>query len=210
MGTVPEADRPNMKRVYVRRRLTVLAVLLAVIVAGVLIVWQPGSGGGGSSARDVEVPEDLAASAKSESAQSGDPDDSPQCGAGQLRVLPVTDRDSYAPGEQPQLSLSVENVGEATCHADLGTATMVFEISSGSDQIWRSTDCQQNATQLPVLLEPGTPLTTKTLEWDRTRSNIETCEVGQDIVADAGGATYHLRVEIAGVSGEGTAPFLLY
>ena len=60
-----------------------------------------------------------------------------------------------------------------------------------------------------MILEPGTPLSTDPIEWDRTRSSPETCEIARDpVVAD--GATYHLHVAAGGVQGSGTAPFLLY
>jgi hypothetical protein len=208
MSTLREPVGPKDKRVYVRRRLLVLAALLAVIVAVVLVIVKPGSSGGATGAREVEVPEDLV-TVEQEEAAATDPDAIAPCADSQLRVTPVTDRQSYAAGELPRLSLSVENVGEADCQADLGTAGMSFEITSGADQVWRSTDCQQNADHRSVIVQPGKPLTTEALEWDRTRSSPESCEITRDPVG-AGGATYHLRVAIGGVNGEGTAPFLLY
>ncbi|MBU3994187.1 MAG: hypothetical protein KKF42_00160 [Actinobacteria bacterium] len=208
MSTLREPVGPKDKKVYVRRRLLVLAALLAVGIAVVLVIVKPGSSGGAAGAREVEVPEDLVSVEKQET-EEADPTAIAACADSQIRVTPVTDRDSYAAGELPKLSLSVENVGEADCQADLGTAGMSFEITSGADQVWRSTDCQQNADHRSVIVQPGKPLTTEALEWDRTRSSPESCEITRDPVG-AGGATYHLRVAIGGVNGEGTAPFLLY
>ncbi|MGK0714987.1 hypothetical protein [Leucobacter sp. W1153] len=208
MSTLREPVGPKDKTVYMRRRILVLAALLAVIAAVVLVIVKPGSSGGATGARQVEVPEDLVTVEQEETA-AADPAAIAPCADSQLRVTPVTDRSSYASGELPGLSLSVENIGEADCQADLGTAAMRFEITSGADQVWRSTDCQENADHRAVIVQPGKPLSTETLVWDRTRSSPESCEITRDPVG-AGGATYHLRVAVGGVNGEGTAPFLLY
>jgi len=209
MGTLRDPVGPQDRSVYLRRRLVVLAALLAIAAAIVLVVLKPGSSGGATGAQNVEIPEDLVPVEQTATEEPADPDQVPACTDAQLAVTPVTDRASYAAGELPQLSLTVENTGEAVCQADLGTATLKYEITSGSDQVWRSTDCQQNPDRRPVLLEPGTPLSTEAIAWDRTRSSPETCDIARDPVF-AGGSTYHLRVEAGGVRGAGTAPFLLY
>ncbi len=209
MSTLRDPVGPEDKKVYVRRRLVVLACLLAVIVAVVLIIVKPGGSGGAASAREVQVPDDLVSAEQQKSEQEADPEAVPACTDSQLRVTPATDRESYAAGELPQLSISIENVGEADCQADLGTAGMTLEITSGSDQVWRSTDCQQHPDHRAVIVQPGKAITTEAIEWDRTRSSAETCGIARDEVY-AGGATYHLRVSAGGVSGSGTAPFLLY
>lgn len=194
------------KSVYVRRRILVLLGLLAVIAAVVLIIVRPGSSESAATSRDVAVPKDLVAADKADS-KAQDAEVAP-CGDGQLLVTPITDRTSYAPGELPQLSLSVENTRDEKCTADLGTAGMTFTVTSGSDQVWRSTDCQTKPDHRAVILEPGKPLTTEAIAWDRTRSGTETCDIGRDQVA-AGGASYHLSVAVAGVEGKGTVQFLL-
>lgn len=207
MSTWKEPVGPKDKNVYLRRRILVLLGILAVAAAVVLIIVKPGSSGGAAGGREVEVPEDLVTADKADSAEKSA--EVPACGAGQLVVTPIADRDSYAAGELPQLSLSVENTGEKPCAADLGTAGMVFDVTSGSDRVWSSTDCQENADHRSVILEPTKPLTTEPLAWDRTRSSTETCDISRDEVA-AGGASYHLQVSAAGVAGKGTVQFLLY
>lgn len=208
MSTLRDPVGPKGRKVYMRRRLLVLAGLIAVVAVVVLVFVKPGSSGGVKDAREVEVPSDLASST---SDPSEDPDDDgpPACATGQLRVTPLTDKSDYAEGELPLLSLRVENTGEEACAADLGTAGMEFAVSSGDDQVWRSADCQENAESLAVILEPGKPLETDGISWDRTRSSPETCDITRDPVG-AGGASYHLRVSAAGVQGTGTAQFLLY
>lgn len=210
MSTLRDPVGPKDRKVYIRRRLLVLAGLLAVIAVIVLVIVKPGAGEGPKSAEQVEVPEGLDTTASDKNSGSADAKDEPAaCRAGQLRITPVTDRGDYPAGELPQLSLSAENTGEEACTADLGTAGMEFAISSGDDEVWRSKDCQTGAESLAVILEPGKPLESDPITWDRTRSSTETCDITRDPVG-ADGASYHLKVTAAGVQGTGTAQFLLY
>lgn len=203
---------PKGKSVYVRRRILVLLGLVAIAAAIVLIVLKPGSTGGAATNAKIDVPEGLAGSAQPADAGQGDKkksDEPAQCDADQLEVTAITDRESYAVGEKPELSLSVKNTGEKKCAADLGTAGMVFSVTSGSDQVWLSTDCQKSPDHRAVLLEPGKKLTTEPVVWDRTRSSRKTCDIDREPVA-AGGASYHLGAAVAGVESRDTVQFLLY
>lgn len=196
------AKEPLDRSVYIRRRIIVLIGLLAVIAAVVLVIVKPGSGGAQGEAQ-VEVPKDLPR-------ETPEPENELQtCTAGQLVITPIVSQESYAEGELPQLSLSVENTGDEACAADLGTAHMQFMITSGSDEVWRSVDCQKNPETRIIELAADQVLETETVEWDRTRSSPETCEAEREPVI-AGGATYHLSAVVAGVQGRDTAPFLLY
>lgn len=195
---------PKDRKVYMRRRLMVLAGLLAVVAVVVLVFLKPGSSGGARGAEQVEVPADLPR--ETEDAAS---DELPACAPEQLAVTAVTDKTDYAEGEFPQLSLSVENTGAEACNADLGTAGMTFTVTSGEDQVWRSVDCQENPTNQAVILEPGKPLESEAVSWDRTRSAPETCEAPREPVT-AGGASYHLTATAGGASSAETAQFLLY
>jgi len=195
------------KNVYVRRRILVLLGIVALIAAVLLIIFRPGSSGGAATSPDVKVPDELVAADQADSADADA--EVPACGDGQLRVLPVTDRSSYAAGENPKLSMTIENVGDEPCAADLGTSGMAFIITSGSDEVWRSVDCQTKPDHRAVILEPTKPLTTETVTWDRTRSSSETCDISREPVI-AGGASYHLQVSAGGATGTGSVQFLLY
>lgn len=197
---------PKDKSVYVRRRLIVLLALVAVILTIVLIIVRPGSNGGANDTKNVAVPSDLSEKPAVDAAKAGEP---AACAPDSLVVTAVTDQGSYGDGEYPKLSLSVENTGEAKCVADLGTAGMSFTVSSGDDAVWRSTDCQTGAESLPVVLKAGEVLETEAVEWDRTRSSAETCDISRDPVV-GGGASYHLSASAGGGESEETAQFLLY
>lgn len=203
MGALRNPIGPKSRGVYLRRRILVLAGLVAVIAVVVLVFLKPGSSGSARDASQVEVPSDLP---REETVADGEV---AACADGQLTVVPATDKTDYVEGEEPQLSLVVENTGTEACSADLGTAGMTFTITSGEDQIWRSTDCQENPESLAVILDPGKPLTSEALPWVRERSDPSTCGVEREKVP-AGGASYHLTATVGGVSSVETAQFLLF
>lgn len=195
---------PKDRSVYIKRRIMVLAILVGIIAVVVLVFVKPGSQGGAPDAQQVEVPKDLPKS-KVKAEAEGEP---AACGPDQLVVTPVTDQPGYAEGEQPLLSLTVENIGAAPCVADLGTAGITFTISSGADEVWRSTDCQVDPTSLPIVLDEKKVETLEGVPWVRERSDPETCDIARDPVA-AGGASYHLAATAAGVASTNTAQFIL-
>ncbi|UOQ56261.1 hypothetical protein MUN78_11235 [Leucobacter allii] len=213
MSTLRDPVGPKDRKVYIRRRIAVLAVLLAIVAVVALVILRPGGADGAPTAADVELPSDIAGSGETApEAAEGTADGAggvPDCTAGQLKVTPITDKGDYAAGETPQLSLSVENTGEEACSADLGTAGMQFAVSSGDDEVWRSADCQEDPEHLAVIVDAGEVLESEAIAWDRTRSSPETCDITRDPVT-AEGASYHLRVTAAQVQGTGTAQFLLY
>lgn len=199
---------PNDRSVYLRRRLIVLLGIVAVIAAVTLMIIRPGSNSGSAGeVSKVEVPSDL--SEKPETPAADEEATTPMCDSNALAVTAETDQGSYGPGEIPQLSLTVTNTSKEKCIADLGTAGMSFTVTSGADEVWRSTDCQTAKDSLPVELAAGETLETETIAWDRTRSSTETCEITRDPVW-ADGASYHLSASVAGVKSETTAQFLLY
>lgn len=132
------------------------------------------------------------------------------CVPGAISVEALTDKQSYASGENPQLSIRLTNTGGTDCTLDVGTSAQSFTISSGSDVWWRSTDCQTEPSSMIVLLKAGQQVTSAApLTWDRTRSDVGTCQ-GDRPKAPGGGATYHLSVSIGGVASTTTAAFQLY
>ncbi|QIM19146.1 hypothetical protein G7066_12250 [Leucobacter coleopterorum] len=205
MSTLRDPVGPKDRKVYIRRRILVLAGLLAVIAVIVLIIVKPGSGDAPDRASDVKVPSDIAPTPTGDAKTSKEPQ---ACESAELRVTAITNKTDYAEGELPELSLSVENTGSKACTADLGTQGMQFVITSGDDQVWRSVDCQTDPESKMVILDPGKPLESEAISWDRTRSSEDTCDVSREPVG-AGGATYHLQATAAGVTGAETAPFLL-
>ena len=120
--------------VYWRRRAVVFGGLLVIIAVVVLIVVRPGFGGRPPLEEPVaeETLEGIAA---------------PNCLPSQLELTAMTDQSTYAPGQAPQLWLTVKNTSAVECTVNVGTDVQRYVITSGDDQIWASDDCQK--TSLP-------------------------------------------------------------
>jgi len=210
MSTNTPAGRQS-PQVYRRRRIVVLIGLLAVIIAIVLVIVRPGSSQGGEGGAGVSpsaeptAPPETTSIPTEPTAADGDP-----CAPEKVVVEAITDKSSYEPGEQPQLSVTITNVGKNVCVLNAGTAAQVFTITSGSETYWTSTDCQVDAIDAEVSLTPGTPVSSSVpLIWDRTRSTPETCSGARETVP-AGGASYHLAVTVDGFESAEQRQFLLY
>jgi hypothetical protein len=99
--------------------------------------------------------------------------------------------------------MSITNSGASACTFDVGTDAQVYLITSGSDQIWSSKDCQTAPAANKQILEPGKALSTTPFAWDRTRSSTTTCTGTRPPVV-AGGASYHLTVQVGAAKSAGT------
>lgn len=119
------------------------------------------------------------------------------CTDADVDVAAAVDAGEYAPEAQPQLSLTLTNVGQQPCTLDVGTATQVYTITSGADTIWTSTDCQTDPVNDVVSLAPGQSLQSPPVTWVRERSTPDTCE-GERPAAVGGGASYQLVASIGG------------
>lgn len=205
MSTLKNPVGPEAGRTYRRRRLVFLLGLVAVIVVILLIVVRPG--GGTADAKDAG-PGAASSPSTTESSQTPPPSGAP-CAPEKIVVQAITDSNSYGSGELPQLSLSVTNTGKSACTIQGGTADQLYTITSGSETYWKSTDCQKDPQHTKVLLSPGKTITSDSLTWDRTRSDPSTCGAQRPAVA-ADGASYHLKVEIGGVTSKDTKQFLLH
>lgn len=114
-----------------------------------------------------------------------------ECSSPDLSVSGGTDQTSYAADAQPVLELRVENLGEEPCVTNVGTAQQKFTITSGSDRIFSTEDCQVDGTDVNLMLEPGVQETAR-FTWDRTRSAPGCAEV----TATPGAGTYRLEVSL--------------
>lgn len=204
--------------VYRRRRLAVVLVLLLVIALVAAGAWA-------LFARPWETPEATPTPTTSQTTTPESPSptavDTPTpsasetpgvvaCEAADIEVLAVTDAETYAPEQLPQLSISLTNKGATDCTIDVGTATQRFEITSGNDLWWRSTDCQAESSSMIVTLTAGQTVPSATpLVWDRTRSSTTTCDDENRQRAPAGGASYHVAVSIGGFDSAGTRQIIL-
>ena len=229
--------RRHSPAVYRRRRLAV-ALAAVLVIAGVvwILVAQPWRGvalaqglpepSRSASPASTQTPtpaeEPEPAPEPTETAEPAETTPTPTptaeatgtakpCIASDILVEAVTDADTYAAGQNPQLSIRLTNEGDASCTLNVGTTTQKFTITSGSDVWWRSTDCQTEPSDMVVTLAAGQSVSSATpLVWDRTRSSVATCGNGARPVAPGGGASYQVAVEIGGIPSTDSKQILLY
>ncbi len=199
MSTIRNPVGPQPPAVYWKRRALVLLGLVAVIVIIILIVV------GGNRGETPQPKPSTSSSAQTDTNTSAEP---VACNPEALSVTAVTDKGSYASGEQPLLSMTIENTGAAACTVNGGTDATTFTIVSGSEQYWSSADCLTDAAPAPTVLEPGVPKSTTPFAWERTRSSTTTCDAERPAVP-AGGASYHLTVSLGDVESAQTKQFVL-
>lgn len=229
--------RRHSPAVYRRRRIVLLVALVAVVTLVWLLIAQPWRGAAAenpapkpsatrAAATDLPVPGTLTPSptptstpTPTESADAApEPTASPEatptakpCVARDIAVEAVSDQDTYEPGQNPQLSITLTNNGATDCTLNVGTSGQAFTIVSGTDVWWRSTDCQTEPSDMVVLLAAGQSVSSAApLTWDRTRSSVGTCADADRQSAPGGGASYHLSVEIGGISSTQSKQILLY
>ena len=212
MSTFRTPVGPQPPKVYWRRRLILGLGALAVIVIIVLIVGRLGSGSpspAGSTKPGV-LPSVTPSAAVSASAPASAQATGAACVPTKIKLLAVANKSTYGATERPQVSMSITNSGSVDCTINLGSTQQEYIITSGSETIWDSKDCQTAPVDTPVTLKPGVVVAVPTtaLSWDRTRSSKTTCDASRPPVT-AGGASYHLEVKVGALSSKSTVQFLL-
>ena len=212
MSTFRTPVGPQPPKVYWRRRLILGLGALAVIVIIVLIVGRLGSGSpspAGSTKPGVS-PSVTPSAAVSASAPASAQATGAACVPAKIKLLAVANKSTYSATERPQVSMSITNSGSVDCTINLGSTQQEYIITSGSETIWDSKDCQTAPVDTPVTLKPGVVVAVPTtaLSWDRTRSSKTTCDASRPPVT-AGGASYHLEVKVGALSSKSTVQFLL-
>ena len=213
MSTIKHPVGPQSSKVYWRRRLVVGLGLLAVLVIIFLIIVRPGSSSGDPTSTNPPAATDVASDASTGAAggtgaASGTAGGA--CAPGVVQIDAITDAVDYAADVEPLLTLSITNTGTVPCTLNAGTAAQVFTISSGDDIYWTSTDCQTDAADAEITLEPGVAVSSSSpVAWDRTRSSTDTCADETRDAAPAGGASYYLSVSVDGIESKSSTQFLL-
>jgi hypothetical protein len=192
---------PPLRAVYRRRRLiagVVLLVVLAVAFGGFVALSSAMNGGQASGA--AAPASQPTASTSGSPAASGEPSASPTATSGDgceqnlVVVTAATDKQVYAAGEKPLLSLTVTNNNKLPCEVNIGTSQMEYMITSGSDRIFSSKDCQAESTDLMKTIAPGKSETAN-FPWQRNRT-VQGCEP-VDAKPGAGGAYYVFTARLA-------------
>ncbi|MBX7443539.1 MULTISPECIES: hypothetical protein [unclassified Arthrobacter] len=189
--------------VYRRRRLVVggaLLLVIALVVGGFAIAGafkagseqasstQTGSTAPSASAGTSAATPSSSASATPSATPSPTPSATPACNQNLVTVAASTDKPAYGAGENPVLTLKVTNGGTVPCEVNIGTSQMEFLVTSGSDRIFSSKDCQASSEDLVKVIAPGGSETAN-FPWSRTRS-AEGCKAVA--AAPGGGGAYYI------------------
>lgn len=207
MSTFRSPVGPQPPKVYWRRRLLVGLGVLVVIIVVILIATRPGSSPTGATGK---IP-----STNSASPKVSVPPSAPAAAAGGTACVParikleaVADKATYGAEEKPMISMKITNTGTTDCSINLGSTQQELIITSGTEKIWDSKDCQTAPVDTPTTLKAGESIPTPAIAWDRTRSSTTTCSASRPPVT-AGGASYHLGVKVGAIVSKDTAQFLL-
>lgn len=175
--------------VYRRRRL-VAAILALLVIAGLAVGAKFAAdalGGNTPAAKAGPAP----AARETASAAPSKPAPAAKCDEKSVSVEAVTDAGTYGRQQKPAFTLVVRNDGDAPCKVNVGTSQMEFQVTSASDRIFSSVDCQDGSEDLLKDIAPGAE-EKASFTWDRIRS-MPGCEA---VEAAPGPGTYTLTTKL--------------
>ncbi|MGW0967894.1 hypothetical protein [Streptomyces sp. NPDC002516] len=122
----------------------------------------------------------------------------PNCTPSAVKLTLKSVRNSYAPGEQPEIQLVAKNTSGSDCKVDLGPKSTVLTITqSGSDKdIWASDDCPKDPAGILFRVPAGSQ-TVHTVKWDR-KPGAPACATPPSGSAPAG--TYLVEAKVPGLA----------
>lgn len=196
--------RPS-KAVYRRRRLIALGVvavvgwliwmLLAAVFAWVGSIFNP----------------------QTDPADGVTPVAGSTCAPGSVLVEPVvanaagSPQTAFDPAVFPYIGYAISNTGSVDCTFDVGPAVTFFTISSGSEIIWDSAQCDRTgAGNTIITLKAGERVTSPLSAWYRVSTSPDTIGCGADqklVIGD--GASYKLKATVNGVISQEELQFVL-
>lgn len=137
-------------------------------------------------------PEDAAGS--SVSAAEGTTEESPEptgapkesCELSDLIITAGSNKPNFAPGEEPQLYMTVENPTAADCEVDLDDEVLRFEVYdlATNARVWADVDCNP-AVETGTRVFPAGEERYFQAIWSRTTSAPERCSNRQPVPAGA-------------------------
>jgi hypothetical protein len=204
-----QTGRPPLKAVYRRRRLFVGLVLLLIVsvsLGGFAVVSGAMRASEQASSTDRNSSDGGAAKPTASASETPSIPATPTCDQSLVTVSASTDKASYAAGENPLLTLKVTNGGKVACEVNLGTSQMEYTVTSGSDRIFSSVDCQAESSDLVKTLAPGQSETAN-FPWQRNRT-VPGC--GAVSAKPGAGGAYYLFVARLGTKSSTKAVFQLH
>lgn len=187
----PAPPRPDA-RTFRRRRAVALLILL-LLLAGFIA--------GGWALKNRFFPADRAPAELATEEPTGPTEEQlanpTDCSAEELELQVDLGADSLPAGEPTNIPLTVRNAGEVPCLIDMGSKSLVVEITSGDDPVWSSRHCGAGLPEERRLLLDVEASDTAVLAWQGGRST-EGCSGEQPKVKPG---TYRLHVAVTTESG---------
>ena len=118
---------------------------------------------------------------------------------------------AFNPGDTPFIWYSVTNIGSVECKFNVGSDVTFYKITSGTDVVWNSKDCNTpRSSAEPILLLPNKEVSAPPGDWDRVRSGDAGCSANEGLPAvTADGASYILEAEVNGILSTNKPQFVL-
>jgi hypothetical protein len=119
---------------------------------------------------------------------------------------------SFNSGDKPYFWFTITNTASVECNFNVGTSGTFYKVTSGSDNIWSSQDCNidTDRTDTIMSLTPNKKVVSPADYWDRVRSSDQGCSIADGLPeVTAGGASYVLKAEVNGVISENRQQFVL-
>lgn len=195
---------PRNKSVYLRRRIIAGVVLLAIValvwaLVASVVGWVQGLFGGNTDGNPATTGTSVVAA----------------CDVKNILLEPIvaassgSEQAAFDTGINPYFGYRITNLGSKDCTFDLGSKDTYYKVTSGSETIWSSADCDRTGLVASMMtLKPSTPMTSPMNDWYRVKSSSTGCGADQAPVV-AGGASYHLTVEVGGAVSKETSQFIL-
>lgn len=205
-NTNRQPNRPTAAT-FKRRRIIALAVLATLII----IIWAAVSAIAswlGATFGGDGTPAPIATDGSSITAGTA-------CAPADISIVGIvanaagSSQSAFSSGINPYFGYQITNNSAADCTFDVGALTTFYTVTSGTETIWTSEQCDRTTlTAMPILLKAGQMIPSDLGEWFRVYSSVKGCGSEQNKVT-ANGASYHLDVSVGGVSAKETVQFLL-
>ncbi|MDF7664295.1 hypothetical protein PT282_06425 [Bifidobacterium sp. ESL0763] len=178
----------RQQRIYLRRRIVVGIVLLALLALVIFGLYSLGRGIGMVS-KSIGHYEEQSVSRSQASAKKARK--TPQCGVKDLRLELEPKSQSVDVGGSLEFDATIEHVGSRTCLVDGSNVSRVLTITSGDDTIWRSDTCPADKRML--LMAKGDKDSQK-ITWNANQTGGK-C-VSDDLLPKVDSGTYHAQLTL--------------
>lgn len=192
----PVGDLPP--EVYWRRRILIISVVLLIGVVIWFLVTSPRGTDAGSGMVTPDVT--LSPEVTSSLSPGTTLDASRPCEDADVTITTTPNPTVFAAGALPVFDVTISMDGFTPCKLTASAETSELLITSGSDRIYSSTDCPNDATinTREFILQPESPDEVFQATWNRQRSTPE-CGTA---TTSPGPGYYWAAVTIQGIAAE--------